>query len=198
MTMSSVAAQGAKSAGANFDTKRFAAVALAAVLLVGGILWIAWGWVAASTLRDEVAQQQAQLDALATRTRNLTADAGGADRGFDVYFPGDTQAIAGAAMQRTVAELIEKAGGKIVESQVLPVRPDEDEANRIDLRVSFDADINALQKALYDIETHVPVMMIRSMAARSFVGSGRRGANAKNPTLQNTLTVSGFWTADQP
>jgi hypothetical protein len=189
---------GSKAAGANFDTKRFAAVALFAVLLLAGILWVVWASVAASTIDAQLTQQQGQLDALATRTRNLTASAGGEAAGFDVYFPGGTQAIAGAAMQRTVADVVEKAGGRVVESQILPVQPGEDIANRIDLKASFEADIDALQKALYDIETHLPMMMVRSMSVRSFVSAGRRDADEKNPILQIALTISGFWTAEQP
>lgn len=185
-------------AGANFDTRRFAAVALFAVLLLAGILWIVWASVAVSTIDAQLTQQQGQLDALATRTRNLTANANGEATGFDVYFPGGTQAIAGAAMQDTVADVVEKAGGRVVESQILPVETSEDVANRIDLKATFEADIDALQKALYDIETHLPMMMVRSMSVRSFVSVGRRDSDEKNPVLQVALTISGFWTAERP
>ncbi|WP_436636910.1 type II secretion system protein GspM [Microbaculum sp. FT89] len=187
------------STAATFDRKRFGAVALFAVLLLAGLIWIGWASLAVSTIGEQLTQQEAQLDALATRTRSLTAGVGGEGNAqIAVYFPGDTQAIAAAAVQRTVDEIVEKAGGRVVESQILPVQPDEETANRIDLRASFEADIDALQKALYDIETHLPMMMVKSMSVRSFVQAGRRDADEKNPILQVALVVSGFWTAEQP
>jgi Type II secretion system (T2SS), protein M subtype b len=183
----------------NFDMKRFGAVALAAVLLLAGVIWIAWASLAVSTVGDQLAQEQQQLDALATRTRNLGANSGGGEGAtFDVYFPGGTEAIAAAAVQRTVDDIVEKAGGRVVESQILPVEATEEPANRIDLRASFESDINALQKALYDIETHLPMMVVRSMSVRSFVSPGRGNADEKNPVLQVTLVITGFWTAGQP
>ncbi len=185
-------------AAANFDRKRFGAVALFAVLLLGGVIWIAWASLAVSTVGERLAQQREQLDALATRTRSLGAGAANAGgEAFQVYFPGETQAIAAAVVQRTVDDIVGKAGGRVVESQILPVQPGEETANRIDLRASFEADIDALQKALYEIETHLPMMIVRSMSARSFVTAGRADAEEKNPVLQVALVVSGFWEAEQ-
>jgi hypothetical protein len=187
------------SAAGKFDTKRFGAVAMLAVLLLGGIIWIAWASLAVATIEDRLVQQEQQLDALATRTRGLTAGQDGeTEASYDVYFPGDTQAIAGAAVQRTVDDIVEKAGGRVIESQILPVPPDEDTANRIDLRATFEADIGSLQEALYDIETHLPMMMVRTMSVRSFISGGRRGKNDENPQLQIALVISGFWNAEQP
>jgi len=183
---------------ASFNVKRFGAVALLAVLLLAGVLWIAWASVAVSTLQARTAQQEQQLDQLIERSRNMVLRQGGesGEETIRVYFDGDTPAIAGAEVQHAVDEIVDKAGGRVVESQVLPVDQSEDVAHRIDLRASFEADIDALQSALFDIETHLPMMLIRSMSIRSFVRRGGGDADEENPILQVTLVVSGYWTSE--
>ncbi|MEJ8574478.1 type II secretion system protein GspM [Microbaculum marinum] len=184
---------------ASFDSRRFAAVAVLAVLLLAGIIWIVWATLAIGAIEERTEQQRAQLETLSERTRELFASGGadGPETKISVYFAGDTPAIAAAAVQRTVDEIVDDAGGRVVESQILPVEQGADPAHRIDLRASFEADIDAFQAALYNIETHLPMMMIRSMSARSFTGRGAGNAEDENPTLQISLVVSGFWAADE-
>jgi len=186
------------SAGAMFDTKRFAAVAIVAVLLLAGLIWIGWASLAVSAIQDRTAQQRDQLSSLVQRSQGLGGEGGDrpGDQGISVYFRGETPAIAAAAVQQTVDGIVDDAGGRVVESQILPVDQAEDSAHRIDLRASFEADIEALQAALYDIETHLPMMMIRSMSVRSFVSRGSGEPDEENPILQISLVVSGYWTSE--
>lgn len=184
---------------AMFDTKRFAAVAIVAVLLLAGLIWIGWASLAVSAIQDRTEQQRDQLSSLIERSKGLVggdSDNAGGDNGISVYFSGNTPAIAAAAVQHTVDNIVDDAGGRVVESQILPVDQNEDDAHRIDLRASFEADIDALQAALYDIETHLPMMMIRSMSARSFVSRGSGEPDEEDPILQITLVVSGYWTSE--
>lgn len=181
-----------------FDTRRFAAVALLAVLLLGSLIWIGWASLAVSAVGEQAVQQRGQLDALIERSRDLTDKvAEGRAVGLDVYFPGDTQAIAGASVQRVVDGIVDKAGGRVVESQILPVDEAGESANRIDLKATFEADIKALQAALFDIETHLPIMMVRSMSVRSFVTRGSGVTDEENPVLQVALVISGYWKAEE-
>ena len=182
-----------------FDTKRFAAVAVLAVLLLSGLIWIGWATLAIGAIEDQTTQQRAQLESLAARSRGLISGEVGGEvvNKISVYFEGETPAIAAADVQRTVDEIVEKAGGRVVESQILPVEQGEDPAHRIDLRASFEADIDAFQEALYNIETHLPMMMVKSLSARSFVTRGSGEPDEENPVLQISLVVSGFWTAQE-
>ncbi len=153
---------------------------------------------AASVARATNADQEFRLADITRRVAELRAS-GGLDRpaaaGAGLTFQGVTPAIAGAAMQRHVLQTIEAAGGRTVEARQLPV---DDEAGvadrRVDLRVAFDARIAELQRILYDLETGVPVVLVRSIAVLTTGGI----ENEVDPVLRIDFLLAGYREAPLP
>lgn len=178
------------------DSRQVGAVALAGALVVAAVAWLAWGWLAREALNERIAVQTSQIAHLDRRLASLEADgapqAGGAAPAA-VYYPGATSPIAAASVQRTVDSIIDEAGGRLIESQLLPITEADPDGHRIDLRTSFEATIDSLQAILFEIETRRPIMLVRSLSVRSFVAAGRNDADEDDPLLQVSLVVAGFW-----
>lgn len=189
-----------KAPSVRIDSRQVGAVALLGAVVVAAVAWIAWGWLAREALGERIAAQTSQLGHLDERLAALEAQAGdgeGGGTGPSVYFPGGTPAIAAATVQRTVDRIIDAAGGRIIESQLLPVAEADEDGHRIDLRTSFEANIEGLQAALFEIETNTPMMLVRSLSVRSFVSVGRNDADEEDPLLQISLVVAGFWEPEE-
>ncbi|TCT06505.1 type II secretion system (T2SS) protein M subtype b [Tepidamorphus gemmatus] len=178
------------------DSRQVGAVALAGALVVAAISWLAWGWLARQAVAERIAVQTGQIAHLDRRLASLEADGtpqAGEGAPAAVYFPGATAPIAAAAVQRTVDGIIDAAGGRLIESQLLPIAEADPDGHRIDLRTSFEATIESLQAILFEIETRRPIMLVRSLSVRSFVAAGRNDADVDDPVLQVSLVVAAFW-----
>ena len=185
-----------KAPAMRIDSRQVGAVALAGALVVAAVAWLAWGWLAREALEERIAVQTSQLDHLDRRLAALNAEGQSQEDGAAppaVYYPGETAPIAAALVQRTVDSIIDDAGGRLIESQLLPITEADPDGHRIDLRTSFDATIDSLQSILFEIETRRPIMLIRSLSVRSFVTVGRNDADEDDPMLQVSLVVAGFW-----
>lgn len=190
-----------KAPAVRIDSRQVGAVALAGALVVAAVAWLAWGWLAREALEERIAVQASQLAHLDRRLAALNAEEGqtqgeGAAPPA-VYYPGATAPIAAASVQRTVDSIIDDAGGRLIESQLLPITEADPDGHRIDLRTSFEATIDSLQSILFEIETRRPIMLVRSLSVRSFVAVGRNDADEDDPLLQVSLVVAGFWEAGE-
>lgn len=173
--------------------RRIAALLAVALILVAPATWVAWSLHSASLLEESVRTQSVLLRSLQDRLSEFEPEPGAGDAAADTesaFLPGETPAIAGAALQRIVADAVENVGGRVVESEVVRGETAEAEPGRIDLRVSFDAEIVSLQRLLFEIETGVPILIVRSLTVQS--GGPGEVAETESPPLRVVMLVGGY------
>jgi hypothetical protein len=173
---------------------------LLAILVVGlmvGVpaLWIGWSLNAASETVEANRIQAETLDSLKARLAALNAGSGGAEaKAASVYLPGETPAIAGAALQTLVSRTIEAAGGRIAESEIARQEAEtegqEDESGAVSLRVTFDADIAGLQRIVFQLESGAPLLMVRALTVEAKDVTAI--APTESPMLSVVLLVRGY------
>jgi hypothetical protein len=169
---------------------RIGALLVVALLIVTPVVWIAWSLHAASVARAAAESEAELLAGFRQRLEELAqnpADAGPAIDAESIYLPGETDAIAGAALQRLVAEAIEKAGGRVLESELGIAEPDPADPGRIDLRISFETEIEGLQRIVFELETGAPILMLKGLDVRSV--DATEVAATESPTLRVVMVV---------
>jgi hypothetical protein len=172
-------------------------LALAVVGLMVGIpaLWIGWSLSAASETVEANRIQSETLDSLKARLKALNAGSGGAEaEAASVFLPGETAAIAGAALQRLVSDTVEGAGGRIAETEIArpegEVEGQEAEPGAVSLRVSFEADIVGLQRIVFQLETGAPILMVQAVTVEAKDATAT--APTDSPLLNVVLLVRGY------
>jgi Type II secretion system (T2SS), protein M subtype b len=172
--------------------RRIAALLVVALMVLVPALWIAWSLTEASAVTAANRDQADTLAALQTRLSALTASAKGAQANTaSVYLPGKSAAIAGAALQRIVANTVEGAGGKVVQSEIARSETPEQEQGTVNLRAEFSTDIVGLQRIVFALETGAPILMVQAIT----VETADKDANTENPGLSVILLVQGHWEA---
>jgi hypothetical protein len=177
--------------------KRLAALLVLALLVLAPSGWIAWSLSAASIVGETVRSQALILAELRQRLTALAepGSTGSLADPASLYLPGGTPAIAGAALQRIVANAVEAGGGRLTESEFAPVEPapgePSDASGRVNLRVSFDSEIVGLQRILFELETGVPILTLQGLIVQS-PGEVPTDA-ASSPPLRVEMLVGGYW-----
>jgi hypothetical protein len=171
--------------------RRIAALLVAGLLILAPLLWITWSLSAASVI---AASNREQADALSAR---LSAFAAGANdtkvNMASVYLPGKSPAIAGAALQRIVANTVAGAGGHVVQAEISRGETaQEQEPGAVSLRAEFETDINGLQKIIFDLETGAPILTVRTLTVAA---KDNTATDAANPELSVIVLVRGYWEA---
>ena len=143
---------------------------------------------------DRYQRAAARIPQLKTRLEQLQKQ----QREGDELLQGDSAAIAGAALQERLKEIIQKAGGRLESTQLLAESGDGT-MERIAALARFSGTMEALQKALYRIEYGRPILLvqrleIRRMKRRSRMRRNRkRSAETEVPVqLRVTLEVAGY------
>lgn len=176
---------------------RVLSLAVFGLMVVAPVAWAAWSLNAASAAGEAIRSQTVLLDGIRQRLTALQASprsTGSATEQASIYLPGATASIAGAALQRIVADAIGSAGGRLVESEFARGEPSEEEPGRVDLRVAFDAEIVTLQQILFQLESGTPVLLLHTLSIQS--SGAAEAAEGASPPLRVTLLVGGFWEAE--
>ena len=172
---------------------------LLALLVVGlmvGIpaLWIGWSLNAASETVEANRIQSETLGSLRARLNALNSGSNSAEAQASVYLPGETPAIAGAALQRLVSNTVEGAGGRIAETEIARSESEaegqEAEPGAVSLRVSFETDIAGLQRIVFQLETGAPILMVRTLTVEAKDATAT--AATESPALNVVLLVRGY------
>lgn len=171
--------------------ERIVVLTVGVLILVAPILWIGWSLTAASEAAEAVRLRSETVASLRERLSAFTKDGEG-DQPSDAgnpYLPGETPAIAGATLQRIVADTVAGAGGRLAESEIMPASAEAD-PGRVNLRVAFEADIIGLQRVLFELETGVPILMLDSISVLSAKTTGQ--GNSQGPMLRVVMRVGGY------
>ena len=154
---------------------RTLAVVLLGVALLGGVrlvvapLLAAWRDAAAEIEEAEfllqryraLAEQRRAMAERLAEQQELAASAAG-------YLQGPSDALAAAQLQDRVKTVVERAGGELRSTQILPATPVEVDAaiRRAALRVQFVVTIAGLAETLYELETGQPYLLIDELTVR--------------------------------
>ncbi len=135
---------------------------------------------------DDLTPRIARLQGLIGHEGQLQASASLASKEVvDLVYPasGD-QATVSAQLQTSVRQILSEAGLTISNSQVLPVR-EQDDFDYISIRLTVEGDLSALDAALSDISKFRPLLLVESLEMRS-LRSGRmaKGAQIITASLQ--------------
>lgn len=114
----------------------------------------------------------------------------------DLLVEGETTGIAGATLQRLIADLVVAHGGTASSLQVLPPST-EDDLVRISLSLSISVGIDGLQGFLHALEAGQPLIFVDDITIRN----GQSEFTAPDPYLLGpldvTLQVSAFATENE-
>jgi hypothetical protein len=151
------------------------------------------GWVGTSVLGALDTEAVTKADILETlRRRPLptrAADGGVAIPAETARLAGETEAVAANGLQEIATRAVEDAGGEIGSAEVVRIVDGIEATRRIVVSVAFEADIAAVQQALFSLETGVPFVVVDALALLPSEASGR----VDEGLLRASLVVSGFW-----
>lgn len=173
---------------------RARAAELLAYVLVIAVFFLV-SWLALSSLAEDYEDYASAAEMLARlEGRNPAGAASGAGAHLpgSPFVEGPTLTIAGAALQRRVADAIEKAGGNLLSSQVDFQGPHE-RPGYVGLSVSCEIEQNGLQQLLYDLETGMPFLFIEQLAVQVPQSAGLIGAETGPARMRLQIDVSGQW-----
>ena len=109
------------------------------------------------------------------------------------YLEGASASLAGATLQNRARLAIDNAGGTIRSSQILPVLQ-QDELERIAIRINFTSDLAGLQQALHALESASPYLFLENVTIQSQGRVNRRRARLnEDQSLAIRLDVFGFF-----
>jgi general secretion pathway protein M len=131
--------------------------------------------------RDELAEQVARQEEVAGRS--------------EAYLEGQSDALAAAALQDQVRRAIERAGGELRSTQILPARPADNApgVRRASLRLQLGVDIEGLETLLFELEAGEPYLFIDQITIREGRVRRGRGAPVADQTLDVNLEIYGYW-----
>jgi hypothetical protein len=176
---------------------RIVALLVVALLILVPAVWIGWSLHAAALAAETKESQSVLLAGLRQRLAGLGQGPEGTtpvDAG-SIYLPGETPALAGAALQRLIADTVEAAGGRVTESEFASAEPSEEDPGRVDLRVSFETEIESLQRILFELETGVPILLLQGLDIRA-IGATEVAAT-ESPTLRVVMLVGAYWETEE-
>ncbi|HET6379094.1 MAG TPA: type II secretion system protein GspM [Methylocella sp.] len=177
-----------------WQLNRARAAELLAYILVTAVFFLI-SWLALSSLAgdyEDYASAAEMLARLESRNPAGAASGTGARLQGSPFIEGPTLTIAGAALQRRVADAIEKAGGNLLSSQVDFQGPHE-RPGYVGLSVSCEIEQNGLQQLLYDLETGMPFLFIEQLVVQVPQSAGLIGAETGPARMRLQIDVSGQW-----
>jgi hypothetical protein len=182
-------------AATSLDARRLAMLSLGVFVLIAPLFWIGWNLAALGETAGTIRTRTETLESLRARLSDFLADpeSGGGLDALSVYLPGETGPIAGAVLQRIVTDTVQEAGGRLTESEIVRSDAGDADPGRVDLRASFDADIVALQRILFRLETGLPILMVQALSAQS--GETFGTLDNEQPVLRVVMQVEGHWAA---
>jgi general secretion pathway protein M len=105
---------------------------------------------------------------------------------------GNNPALIGAGLQDQIKNVVSAHGGKLQSAQIL-APASEKEFTRVSVRVVMTAEVPALQKILYDLETASPYLFVDDVDVRKRVVRRRQpGRTEAEEQLTVRITVFGY------
>lgn len=133
---------------------------------------------------NRVGATRNRLQAQVTELNRRARSSGG-------FLKGASPTLVAANLQNRLKRIVSETGATIRSSQILPVR-EEGDLKRIALRIQLVADVAALQKILYGLETGDPYLFMDDVNIRAQRKRRRRGKTADARSLTVRIDMYGF------
>lgn len=168
-----------------------AGAVVAALALVSIPLWLAHRHYdsAISDLSDRLDRYRRVAATRPEVTRALEAVRAKESRKFFLRAGG--AALSAAEAQEAMRTLVEGSGGKLITMQV-PAARDEGRYRQVTVNVQLTANIQALRRILYTIETGTPMLFVDNLMVRSQVPSTFRPGPGAEPDVFVQFDVYGY------
>lgn len=101
--------------------------------------------------------------------------------------PKKAESLASADLQQLVKSTVTSAGGVLTSTQVLPGR-EQDDFQRIAIKVRMTVDVELLRTVLHEIESAKPMLFIEHLNIRGI--KGRRNRKTRKIEVSDQLNVS--------
>lgn len=167
----------------------FVAAPIAAAALTG------FNLLRSSESEARAAAQEATLAQIERRIAAQSFGPRGAGDMSPIYLKAASGTLAKAELQQLVGQIVERASARLVEVRGQDEESPEDKG-RIQLQVTMDANNESLFKALYEIETGIPLLSVEQIGVRKV--PSRTGAPDIDPSLRVTIVVRGHWRGAAP
>jgi general secretion pathway protein M len=150
----------------------------AAILLLMAVLLVAYAWVIAPLQAayhdtdariEEVKELVVRTERIAAEREALQAEAlrlSSQPESAIYYLTGETEAVAGAALQARITSVIGNSGGSLGSIQALPGTGDHG-LRRIAVRVQLAGGIQTLVNVLHGLETGLPLLFVGDLDIQS-------------------------------
>jgi general secretion pathway protein M len=185
-------------------TSRFVALALLAFVLLAVFQLIAAPML---TAYQEVARTIELSQGLLYRYRALSLGRAHLAARFEVvektatrsvaYITESSNTLAGAALQNHVRNIVERGGGELHSSQILPVESIQLDVSvrRVALKLKVLVEVGRLQHLIYNVETAKPFVFIRELSILGVTEAQDHSDTGTKPMLELRLQVYGFMRA---
>lgn len=187
---------------ATWWVRRLVAIALLLIVLQGFTFWIAEPLLLAHGQLDE---SLLQAEDSLYRFRRLISDLAeppppstNAQAGIALYLTGESDILAGAALQTKISNLIGTHGGNVSSLQPLDTETIEHNLRKIGLRIQFSAKNQPMVAVLRGIESASPFLFIDNLDIQSRLTPAMEGPELDDPALSVSFDVYGYMAAPKP
>lgn len=178
--------------------QRTLALTLLAVLgLLAYFALVSPVWQSYRRTREAVAEHEARI----ARMLGLVADAERLSRQREVLreqgdsgrylIRGASATLAAAALQKRIESLVERKGGRLGSTQVLPLETGQDFV-RVAIRVHLALDTSTLQQVLYELEGQPPLLIVDDLVVIARDGHSTHRTRGNPVNLDVQLRLSGW------
>jgi type II secretion system (T2SS) protein M len=170
----------------------FAVSGLLGVLLVAAS-WGAVAWIANTHLQGQLETKTHALDDLKAQVEAIHSKGSFVPVSTRVSIIGaPTETIAASDLHKKLLASVQQAGGSVHSIQVEITNDSTgSDLRRITALVAFDGSIDALQRALFALETAIPFIFVDAMTVQPAQTSSASGKIGE--TVRVTLRASSYW-----
>lgn len=156
---------------------------LLAVLVVGALpLWERYQ--ATRQAVAEIREQVANTRKAVARAEHLMAQPESGPEAINRFLlPGDSQALAAAALQSRVETLVDQRGGQIFSTHTI-LGEEQQGLAQVSIRVRLALTTSVLQQVLFDLEGQLPLLVIDYLKLASYGGHDPYIDSALNAEIQ--------------
>lgn len=179
--------------------RRILALALALVVVLAfARLVVLPTWGAYLDNRDAIAQHRediARYSRLATRMPELEAalrDLERSDALARYVLTHESAALAAAALQERVKTVVQRSGGDLTSTQVLPAEEEGQGFRRVTVNVRMAVSTPSLQEVFYELESTLPYLLVDEVVILSRASRRRRAVAPGTDMLDVRFNLSGF------
>lgn len=182
-------------AGPQIERSIAAGLVFIGIMVLGGLVLAASLADLSSALTERDAKADFVLRSLRASARPNPADQTNASGGRNLAIVADSETLAAAQLDALVRSTFTDAGSAVSSSQTEAKHDDPGLAGHIEARAVAEGSIEEIQKALFGLESGVPLVLVDELSLQSVETAGGSDSVPQAPTLRATMTLSAYWAA---